>query len=200
MTCAACVARVERALKRAEGVEEARVNLTTEEAFLRLGEGVDLKAVLKRVEEAGYEPVVARAEIPIRGMTCAACAARVERAIGRLPGVLSARVNLATERAWVEYLPDTLSLARIRQAIREAGYEPWETQEEEKREGPTYRKDLFLALPFALLTLLLAMGPMLLPLPHLPPLFQGLAALPPSTPGGAFSARPGRRSGTAPWA
>ncbi|MCS6869559.1 heavy metal translocating P-type ATPase [Thermus sp.] len=186
MTCAACVARVERALKRAEGVEEARVNLTTEEAFLRLGEGVDLKAVLKRVEEAGYEPVVARAEIPIRGMTCAACAARVEGAIGRLPGVLSARVNLATERAWVEYLPDTLSLARIRQAIREAGYEPWETQEEEKREGPTYRKDLFLALPFALLTLLLAMGPMLLPLPHLPPLFQGLAALPPLYAGRRF--------------
>ena len=61
MTCAACVARVERALKRAEGVEEARVNLTTEEAFLPLKEGVDLKEVLKRVAEAGYEPVVARA-------------------------------------------------------------------------------------------------------------------------------------------
>ncbi|GLV47859.1 copper-translocating P-type ATPase [Thermus sp. LT1-2-5] len=178
MTCASCVARVERALKRAEGVEEARVNLTTEEAFLRLQEGVDLKEVLKRVEEAGYEPVVARSEIPVKGMTCASCVARVERAIRRLPGVLSVSVNLATEKAFVEYLPDTLSLARIRQAIREAGYEPLAVEEEGRKEGPTYRSDLLLALPFALLTLLLAMGPMVLPLPPFPPLLQALAALP----------------------
>ena len=178
MTCAACVARVERALKRAEGVEEARVNLTTEEAFLRLQEGVDLKEVLRQVEEAGYEPVVARAEIPVKGMTCAACVARVERAIKRLPGVVSATVNLTAEKAFVEYLPDTVSLARIRQAIREAGYEPLEGTEEARKEAPTYRKDLLLALPFALLTLLLAMGPMLLPLPHFPGFLQALAALP----------------------
>jgi len=178
MTCAACVARVERALKRAPGVEEARVNLTTEEAFLRLQEGIDLKEVLKQVEEAGYEPVVARAEIPVKGMTCAACVARVERAIKRLPGVVSATVNLAAEKAFVEYLPDTVSLARIRQAIREAGYEPLEGTEEARKEAPTYRKDLLLALPFALLTLLLAMGPMLLPLPHPPGFLQALTALP----------------------
>ncbi|BFH75167.1 heavy metal translocating P-type ATPase [Thermus thermophilus] len=178
MTCASCVVRVERALKRAPGVEEARVNLTTEEAFLRLQEGIDLKEVLKQVEEAGYEPVVARAEIPIRGMTCAACVARVERAIGKLPGILSVSVNLATEKAFVEYLPDTVSLSRIRQAIREAGYEPLEGTEEARKEAPTYRKDLLLALPFALLTLLLAMGPMLLPLPHFPGFLQALTALP----------------------
>ncbi|WP_234506575.1 MULTISPECIES: heavy metal translocating P-type ATPase [Thermus] len=178
MTCASCVARVERALKRAEGVEEARVNLTTEEAFLRLQEGVDLKEVLKRVEEAGYEPVVARSEIPVKGMTCASCVARVERAIRKLPGILSVSVNLATEKAFVEYLPDTVSLSRIRQAIREAGYEPLAVEEEGKEEGATYRKDLLLALPFALLTLLLAMGPMLLSLPHLSPFLQALTALP----------------------
>lgn len=178
MTCASCVVRVERALKRAPGVEEARVNLTTEEAFLRLQEGVDLKEVLRQVEEAGYEPVVARAEIPVKGMTCAACVARVERAIKRLPGVVSATVNLAAEKAFVEYLPDTVSLARIRQAIREAGYEPLEGTEEARKEAPTYRKDLLLALPFALLTLLLAMGPMLLPLPHFPGFLQALTALP----------------------
>ncbi|WP_022799220.1 heavy metal translocating P-type ATPase [Thermus islandicus] len=177
MTCAACVARVERALQRAEGVEEARVNLTTEEAFLRLKEGVDLKEVLKRVEEAGYEPVLARAEIPVKGMTCAACVARVERAIQRLPGVVSAVVNLTAEKAFVEYLPDTVSLARIRQAIREAGYEPLEGGEEAGKEAPTYRKDLLLALPFALLTLLLAMGPML-SLPRLPEALQAFTALP----------------------
>ncbi len=177
MTCAACVARVERALRRAEGVEEARVNLTTEEAFLRLKEGVDLKEVLRRVEEAGYEPVLARAEIPVKGMTCASCVARVERAIRGLPGVVSAAVNLTAEKAFVEYLPDTVSLARIRQAIREAGYEPLEGSKEGGQEAPTYRKDLLLALPFALLTLLLAMGPML-SLPRLPEALQALTALP----------------------
>ena len=177
MTCASCVARVERALQRAPGVEEARVNLTTEEAFLRLQEGVDLKEVLKQVEEAGYEPVVAQAEIPIRGMTCAACVAQVERALKGLPGVLAAHVNLATEKASLEYLPDTVTLPRLHQAIREAGYEPLEVAQEE-RKAPAYPLDLLIALPFALLTLLLAMGPMLLPLPHVPPLLQVLTALP----------------------
>ncbi|WP_413217270.1 heavy metal translocating P-type ATPase [Thermus oshimai] len=186
MTCAACVARVERALRAAEGVAEARVNLTTEEAFLRLAEGVDLKEVLKRVEEAGYTPVTARAEIPVKGMTCAACVARVERALRALPGVLSAQVNLATEKAFVEYLPETLSLARIRQAIREAGYEPLETEEAPRKEAPTYRQDLLLALPFAFLLLLLAMGPMALPLPHASPWLQALLALPPLYAGRRF--------------
>ncbi|GAB5603223.1 heavy metal translocating P-type ATPase [Thermus sp. FJN-A] len=178
MTCAACVARVERALKRASGVEEARVNLTTEEAFLRLQEGVDLREILKRVEEAGYEPVVARAEIPVKGMTCAACVARVEKALAKLPGVLAVRVNLATEKAFVEYLPDTVSLPRLHQAIREAGYEPLTVEEERAQPVPTYRKDLLLALPFAFLTFLLAMGPMLLPLPHFPGWLEAAAALP----------------------
>ena len=107
-------------------------------------------------------------KVGVRGMTCAACVARVERALKRLPGVVAATVNLTAEEAFVEYLPDTVSHARIRQAIREAGYEPLEGTEEARKEAPTYRKDLLLALPFALLTLLLAMGPMLLPLPHFP--------------------------------
>lgn len=186
MTCAACVARVERALRAAEGVVEARVNLTTEEAFLRLAEEVDLKEVLKRVEEAGYTPVTARAEITVKGMTCAACVARVERAIRALPGVLSAQVNLATEKAFVEYLPDTVGLARIRQAIREAGYEPLETEEAARKEAPTYRRDLLLALPFAFLLLALTMGPVALPLPHPSPWLQALLALPPLYAGRRF--------------
>lgn len=116
-------------------------------------------------------------KLGVKGMTCAACVARVERAIQRLPGVVSAVVNLTAEKAFVEYLPDTVSLARIRQAIREAGYEPLEGGEEAGKEAPTYRKDLLLALPFALLTLLLAMGPML-SLPRLPEALQAFTALP----------------------
>ncbi|MFN4070735.1 MAG: copper-translocating P-type ATPase, partial [Thermus caldifontis] len=77
----------------------------------------------------------------------------------------------------VEYLPDTVTLPRLRQAIREAGYEPLEVAQEE-RKAPAYPTDLLIALPFAFLTLLLAMGPMLLPLPHVPPILQVLTALP----------------------
>ncbi len=129
-------------------------------------------------------------KVGVRGMTCASCVARVERAIGRLPGVLSVSVNLATEKAFVEYLPDAVSLPRLHQAIREAGYEPVEVAEEEAKPLPTYRNDLLLAVPFALLTLLLAMGPMLLSLTHPPGFLQALAALPVLYAVGASSARP----------
>ncbi len=141
--------------------------------------------------------MVAQAEIPIRGMTCAACVARVERAVGKLPGVLSVSVNLATEKAFVEYLPDTVSLARLHQAIREAGYEPVAVTEEEIKPLPTYRKNLLLALPFALLTLLLAMGPCSFPCPTSLALPRPSPPFPSSTPEGASSGRPWPRPATA---
>ncbi|WP_117238054.1 heavy metal translocating P-type ATPase [Thermus sediminis] len=175
MTCAACVARVERALRRAEGVAEARVNLATEKAFLLLDpEKGDLKGVLAAIQEAGYEPVVERAEIPIRGMTCAACAARVERALGRVPGVLEVGVNLVTERASVRYLPDTVSLARLQEAVREAGYEPVpeKPKEEDLEAGESHRKELQWALLFTLPLLLIAMPLHLFP--HLGHAMEGL--------------------------
>ena len=63
-------------------------------------------------------------EIGIDGMTCASCSARVERALGKLPGVTSANVNLATERAEVLFDPQQLDAARIAETIRETGYVP----------------------------------------------------------------------------
>ena len=67
---------------------------------------------------------MAQIEIGIRGMTCANCSARVERALGRLPGVAEAGVNLATERATVRYDPAAVSAERIATAVADAGYEP----------------------------------------------------------------------------
>lgn len=64
-------------------------------------------------------------DIPVRGMTCASCVARVERAIAKVPGVASAAVNLAAERAHVEFGPDGDPDA-VAEAIRKAGYEPLE--------------------------------------------------------------------------
>jgi len=129
MTCASCVARVEKALKRIDGVVSAVVNLATEKATVEYVPGLVTQADLKKaVEEAGYgleeteTQGLAKVTLGVTGMTCASCSARVERALKGVPGVMMANVNLATERATVEYRRDQATLAAIRQAIEEAGY------------------------------------------------------------------------------
>ncbi len=169
MTCASCVGRVERAIARQPGVESATVNLAAETAVVRFDQAL-VPQLLEAVRGAGYEPVLGSATIGVGGMTCASCVGRVERAILALPGVIGATVNLSTESATVEYLPDTLSRERIAQAIREAGYEPAEqeqapdaTKARQALELAGLRRDLAFAAAFTLPLLLISMGPMLLP-------------------------------------
>ncbi len=123
MTCANCVFAVERGLNKAGGVAEATVNLATEQATVvfdpALVRPVDL---VQRVRDAGYGVITTRVELPITGMTCANCVAAVERALRRVPGVVEASVNLATERATVEYVPGVASVAAMVQAVEAAGY------------------------------------------------------------------------------
>lgn len=103
MTCASCVGRVEKALKKVEGVESAQVNLATEKAVVSSSEPLDLMVLTKAVERAGYEVSATQPiELEIDGMTCASCVARVEKALKKVIGVQQANVNLATERAWVQ--------------------------------------------------------------------------------------------------
>jgi P-type Cu+ transporter len=124
MTCASCVARVERALNKVAGVTGASVNLATERATVHFDpEATTPAALLAVVSQAGYRPVVGEASLGIAGMTCASCVGRVERALGRLDGVLEASVNLATEKATVHYLPGAVSPAQLKAAITKAGYE-----------------------------------------------------------------------------
>jgi len=123
MTCASCVGRIERALKAVPGVRAADVNLATEKASVTIDPGeTGVDALFAAVENAGYKPLTERRAIAIEGMTCASCVGRVERAIKKLPGVVEANVNLATETATVAYLPDAVSLDRIEQAVADAGY------------------------------------------------------------------------------
>ncbi|HXZ92941.1 MAG TPA: heavy metal translocating P-type ATPase [Burkholderiales bacterium] len=122
MTCASCVARVEKALSAVPGVQSASVNLATEAATIKIASPVTMEALAKAVQRAGYEIAHEERDLAIRGMTCASCVARVEKALGKVPGVLSASVNLATERAHVVAVAGT-GLDKLRMAVEAAGYE-----------------------------------------------------------------------------
>ncbi len=124
MTCANCSLTIERNLKRLDGVQEATVNLATEKASVVYDPAaVNQGQFLALIRDIGYDVATAKAELPITGMTCANCALTIERVLKRLDGVVSANVNLASERASVEYLPGVVSLKAIQQAIRDAGYD-----------------------------------------------------------------------------
>ncbi|MBM4466831.1 MAG: copper-translocating P-type ATPase [Chloroflexi bacterium] len=135
MTCASCVAHVERALKDVEGVNEVNVNLATEQASVVLDlKLVPLDRLVDAVRDAGYDVVTEKITLPIGGMTCASCVAHVEEALAQVPGVLGVNVNLATEKASVEYIPTVTGLPDLRRAVAEVGYEVLPTTEERAEE------------------------------------------------------------------
>jgi Cu+-exporting ATPase len=145
MTCASCVAHVERALKSVNGVKDVNVNLATEKASVRFStDVVGIKDLVKAVRETGYEVVTETITLPIGGMTCASCAAHVERGLSKVAGVVEASVNLATEKATVTFVPGVAGLADFKQAVAETGYEVLEVSEEgaveEEQEDEAERK------------------------------------------------------------
>ncbi len=124
MTCASCSAHVEEALKEIEGVSEASVNLATERARVSFtAEQTKIADMVTAVRDAGYDVGTDKAVLPILGMTCASCSQHVEEALRELEGVLDVNVNLATERATVEYVPGMVGMDDFRRAVSEAGYE-----------------------------------------------------------------------------
>ena len=123
MTCAMCVGNVERAIRKADGVDTVQVNLATEKASIRFDDAtLDSRALVARLERAGYGVAAASIDLPISGMTCAMCVGNVERALNRVDGVLSTSVNLANERANVRYLPGSLNHGDLKSAVEKAGY------------------------------------------------------------------------------
>ncbi|MED3645443.1 heavy metal translocating P-type ATPase [Halalkalibacterium halodurans] len=123
MTCAACSNRIEKGLQRMDGVQEANVNLTLERSTVVYDpEKVQPEQVIEKVEQLGYKVVIDRVEFDVVGMTCAACANRIEKKLNRLEGVHKAVVNLALETATVEYRPESVSPSDLEQAIEQIGY------------------------------------------------------------------------------
>ncbi|MDR1030760.1 MAG: heavy metal translocating P-type ATPase [Treponema sp.] len=177
MTCAACSARVEKAVKKIEGVTSATVNLATEKLFVEYQDAQTLASIKETVLRIGYQvldkPKGATVTIPVGGMSCAACSARVEKALKKLEGVETATVNLATEKATVLYNPQQIRVSAIKTAIEKAGYTALDFSEEKKeravdqdkvrkeKEIKTLRAKFIVALSFALPLLYIAMVPMI---------------------------------------
>ncbi|MBK3737135.1 heavy metal translocating P-type ATPase [Azospirillum brasilense] len=122
MTCASCVGRVEKALSRLPGVTGVSVNLATERARVAFAGVPDPRAVAEAIENVGFEPQRQDFDLTVGGMTCASCVARVEKALLRVPGVESAAVNLATERAHVTAYAGTVDAARLAEAVEMTGF------------------------------------------------------------------------------
>ncbi|ENW96394.1 heavy metal translocating P-type ATPase [Acinetobacter sp. NIPH 298] len=174
MTCASCVGRVEKALKKVDGVESAAVNLATEKAFVSSSKPLDLTELTKAVERAGYEVVVTQPiELTIEGMTCASCVARVEKALKKIEGVQQANVNLATESAWIQGNAQLKSHDLI-QAVKKAGYNAKlveqnqsDRQEKKASEQQQLKRDLIISLMLALPVFILEMGSHIVPAFHM---------------------------------
>ncbi|TWE05128.1 Cu+-exporting ATPase [Neobacillus bataviensis] len=123
MTCAACAVRIEKGLKRLEGVEEANVNLALERSNVKYNpEKINIEEIEKKIKDLGYDVVNEKTEFDITGMTCAACATRIEKGLTKLNGVVKANVNLVLEKATVEYNSAVLNPSGIIKKVEALGY------------------------------------------------------------------------------
>jgi Cu+-exporting ATPase len=124
MTCANCAATIERSLKKLPSAANVNVNLASERATLEFDPGqLDRDQIIARIEKAGYGIAVGEASIALRRLGDDNDARRLEKALARLDGVLSASVALATEKAVVRYVPTLVSQGELRSAIAAAGFE-----------------------------------------------------------------------------
>ncbi|MDK2815927.1 MAG: P-type Cu+ transporter [Moorella sp. (in: firmicutes)] len=165
MSCAACVAKVEKALKNMAGVVDARVNLVAGKATVEyFPDQVSVPQMAKTIQALGYEVPEEEVLLTVRGMSCAACVAKVEKAVKALPGVTSVVVNLPAESARVRFYPGAVDKGRIKKEINALGYEATEKltgqaaldQEKEAREREIrfQRRNMWIAWPLATLVML----------------------------------------------
>lgn len=125
MTCAACATRIEKGLKKVEGVEDANVNFALEKTKIKYDpDKTDITKFKEKVQSLGYDVVSDKAEFDVTGMTCAACANKIEKRLNKLEGVDKATVNFALESVLVEYNPEQVSTTDMKEAIKKAWIYP----------------------------------------------------------------------------
>jgi Cu+-exporting ATPase len=149
MTCAACSARVQKALSEIKGVSSATVNLASEKASINYDPAESAVDVfIHTIKDLGYGVHVSKITIPVKGMTCASCVKRVQDALSSLSGVISVSVNFASEQATVEYIPGVIGVREFKKTVRAVGYdivdvkEGEDAVEKEKRERESEFKKL----------------------------------------------------------
>ena len=122
MTCSHCAVTIEKGLSKVAGVEQAQVNFATGKATVDFDpKKTDIAQIQSAIDKLGYKTATKKATFSVSGMTCVRCASRVEQALKNFPGVVSANVNLASEKATVEYILGT-EFAQLRKAVKSAGY------------------------------------------------------------------------------
>jgi P-type Cu+ transporter len=127
MTCANCVATVERNLKKLDGVQTAVVNLSSERAMVEFeADKLGLEDLIARVERAGYGIAAGEANLVIKRLADDNDARRLESALGKLEGVLQASVSYAAEKAYIKYVPTVIAQSELRRAVAQAGFEALE--------------------------------------------------------------------------
>jgi len=132
MTCANCVAAVERNAKKVDGVNDAVVNFASEKLLLSYDPAVaEPQVIVDQIHRAGYEIPTSTIEMPLVGMTCTNCASNIERALDKVDGVLDVSVNYASEKATITFIVGVTSRAELSSAVRRAGYEVVEAGDDE---------------------------------------------------------------------
>jgi Cu+-exporting ATPase len=182
MTCTTCARTIGKGLSETHGVKRANVNFASEEVSLDYDpKKVNLAKIKATIQQLGYGVATKKSIFPVSGMTCASCVARVESALSGVPGVVSVSVNLASDKATVEYTED-MQVADLQKAVREAGYElgpEAETLEDvstaSQRDLRAVRNRLIVAIVLGLLIMTLGFIPAVMMQPYMPYILWALA-------------------------
>ena len=135
MTCASCASALQSGLAGLPGVDKASVNFATSKATVHYNPAkISVKTIVKTVKKTGYDVGTASIELPIQGMKCASCVSVIEKALLQKSGITKASVNLAIEKARVEYIPSEISLGEIVQTIEGSGYTVIQVPQEQELE------------------------------------------------------------------
>nr|WP_281273656.1 heavy metal-associated domain-containing protein [Biomaibacter acetigenes] len=138
MTCASCAARIEKAIFKMPGVQQVNVNFAAEKANITYDSGrLTVSDFIQKIKDVGYDVILDKAELGIKNMNCASCAAKIEKALAKAPGVYKASVNFATETATVEYNSSEIDIKNLINIVRKTGYDAFEKNRDECRSGKT---------------------------------------------------------------
>lgn len=172
MTCSACATRLEKALSRVSGIQSAAVNFATEQADVSYdGNNLDANAIVDAIAKAGYGVDESVFSFDVGGMTCSACANRIEKALRKLPGILEANVNVALERADVRAITGHIDRQMLETAVEKSGYTTHfatdaqdDAEQHRAQETQALRREFYALTASALLTapLVIQMGAMTL--------------------------------------